>query len=257
MSGVIVADDHEVDVGRARRPRPPALSAQRKARRPRSARSRRRSCAPGSRCASRIHSSEVSTNSERSSFETNPLGDVGAEAGDRHRPAGRAASITPEPPRRSASRERPARRRPSPSPSPCRPGRGRPRPRTAGRACRRAHDALEPDVVDAREEDEPPLVLGLREHGDRAALSERLDHLHPGHDRVAGEVPGAVLVGDELPRGDALARDQLEHLVDEEERRAVRDDLLDLACRAVIELRQLRSRHAESRSRSDARPRWA
>ena len=50
-----------------------------------------------------------------------------------------------------------------------------------------------------------PAVLGLGEHRDRAALGERLDHLHPGHDRVAGEVAGAVGFGHGLPR-DARAR---------------------------------------------------
>ena len=39
-------------------------------------------------------------------------------------------------------------------------------------------DPLEADVVDPGEERELALVLGLREDGDRAALGERLDHLH-------------------------------------------------------------------------------
>ena len=90
------------------------------------------------------------------------------------------------------------------------------------------HDALEAHVVDAREERELAAVLGLREHGDRAALRERLDHLHAGHDRVAGEVAGAVLVGHGLARDDALARHELEHLVEQEQRVAVRQDRLDL-----------------------------
>src|SRR5262249_7734056 len=92
----------------------------------------------------------------------------------------------------------------------------------------RADDALEADVVDAGEERELALILRLREHGDGAALSERLDHLHAGHDRVAGEMAGAVVVGDRLPRHDALARHELDHLVDEQKGVAVRKDLFDL-----------------------------
>ena len=68
----------------------------------------------------------------------------------------------------------------------------------------RPHDPLEAHVVDAREERELAAVLLLREHRDGAALRERLDHLHAGHDRVAGKVAGAVLVGDRLARDDAL-----------------------------------------------------
>ncbi len=89
------------------------------------------------------------------------------------------------------------------------------------------HDALEANVVDAREERELAAILRLREHGDRAALRERLDHLHAGHDRVAGKVAGAVLVGDRLARDDALARNELEHLVDQQHRVAVRQHRLD------------------------------
>ena len=114
----------------------------------------------------------------------------------------------------------------------------------------RPHDALEADVVDAREERDPAAVLLQAEHGDRACLSERLDHLHAGHDRVAGEVAGAVLLGDELARDDAHVRLELDHLVEQEERIAVRQDRLD---RRLVE----RKVHAESRSRSPLRPRCA
>ena len=115
----------------------------------------------------------------------------------------------------------------------------------------RPHDALEADVVDAGEERELARVLGLREHRDRAALGERLDHLHARHDRVAGEVAGAVLVGDGLPRDDTLARHELEHLVDQQHRVAVRQHRLD---RRLV---QQRRAHAESFSRSVERPRCA
>src|SRR4029079_15244391 len=94
-------------------------------------------------------------------------------------------------------------------------------------------DPLAPGGGSAREEDRPARVLGLREDGYRAALSERLDHLHAGHDRVPREVTRAILVGDELPRQDALAWNELEHLVHQKKRRAVRDDRLD---RGLVEL---------------------
>src|SRR5262249_45665268 len=92
----------------------------------------------------------------------------------------------------------------------------------------RADDALEAHVVDAGEEREPAVFLRLREHGDGAALRKRLDHLHAGHDRVAGEMTGAIVVRDRPPRHDALARHELDHLVDEQEGVAVRKDLFDL-----------------------------
>src|SRR5205085_2997067 len=92
----------------------------------------------------------------------------------------------------------------------------------------RPNDALEPHVVDAGEERELATVLGLREHGDGTTLRQRLDHLHPRHDRVAGKMTSAVAVRDRLARDDALTGDELEHLVDEQEGIAVREDLLDL-----------------------------
>ena len=57
----------------------------------------------------------------------------------------------------------------------------------------RPDDPLEADVVDPGEEHEPAVVLGLREDRDRAALGERLDHLHAGHDRVVRKMARAVL----------------------------------------------------------------
>ena len=84
-----------------------------------------------------------------------------------------------------------------------------------GQLLARADDALEPDVVDACEQRELAAILLLDEHGDRAGLRERLDHLHAGHDRVAGEVPGAILFGDHLARDDARAGLELEHLVEQ------------------------------------------
>ena len=88
-------------------------------------------------------------------------------------------------------------------------------------------DALEAHVVDAGEEREPAAVRLLREHRDRARLGERLDHLHAGHDRVAGEVARAVLVGHALARDDARARIELDDLVQEQKGVPVREDLFD------------------------------
>ena len=62
---------------------------------------------------------------------------------------------------------------------------------------------------------------------DGAGLRERLDHLHAGHDRVAGKVPRAVLVGHALERDDARARIELDDLVQEQKGRAVGEDLFD------------------------------
>ncbi len=67
---------------------------------------------------------------------------------------------------------------------------------------------------------------------------------------IAGKVAGAVGLGDRPPREHALARGELEHLVDEQERIAMRDDPLDLGLAEE-------GRHAESRERIVARPRWA
>ena len=62
---------------------------------------------------------------------------------------------------------------------------------------------------------------------------------------------GAVLVGDRLPRDDALAGDELEHLVEEQHRVAVRQDRLDLG------LVQNDVVMPESLSRRPLRPRCA
>ena len=72
-----------------------------------------------------------------------------------------------------------------------------------------------------------PRFSSSREHRDGAGLRERLDHLHAGHDRVAGEVAGAVVVGHALARDDARARLELDDFVEQEERGAVGEDLFD------------------------------
>src|SRR5439155_14163027 len=117
-------------------------------------------------------------------------------------------------------------------------------------------DALEADVVDAGEERELAAVLLLGEYRHRPRLRERLDHLHAGHDRVPGEVARAVLLGDALARDDARAGLELEDLVDEQERRPVGQDRLDLG--AAEGRRQATERSSDSsRARSRARPRCA
>ena len=143
---------------------------------------------------STIHSSVVSTIVASSSFVTTFAGHVHAEPGDPDPRAVRLADHC------STAKVRVPRTASSPSTV----ARALPRP-IGPRTCSSAHssvelvagrdDALEAHVVDAGEERELAAVLLLDEHGDRAGLRERLDHLHAGHDRVAGKVPGAVLVG--------------------------------------------------------------
>src|SRR4051812_278422 len=67
----------------------------------------------------------------------------------------------------------------------------------------RLDDPLEAGVVDARKESDPAAVFLLREDGNRARLSHRLDDQHAGHHRPAGEVaaeeplvPAHALEGD-------------------------------------------------------------
>ena len=80
----------------------------------------------------------------------------------------------------------------------------------------------------AKNGDLAAVLLG-REHRDRAGLRDRLDRQHARHDRPLGEVPGEppVVGADLADADDALAGLELEDLVDEQERRAVRDQRLD------------------------------
>ena len=94
----------------------------------------------------------------------------------------------------------------------------------------RLDHALELAGVDAGEEGELAAVLLLDEDGHGAGLRHRLDRQHTGHHRSIGEVarePPVVLAQPAL-RHHAPPRLQHQHLVDEEERLPVRDDLLDL-----------------------------
>ena len=60
------------------------------------------------------------------------------------------------------------------------------------------------DVVDPGEKSEPPVILGLRKHGDSTALGQGLDHQHPGHRRATWEVAGQEGFG--LTRVEGLAK---------------------------------------------------
>ena len=67
------------------------------------------------------------------------------------------------------------------------------------------------------------------ERGDGTRLRQRLDHDHARGDRAAGKVPleEPLAVADELAGDVRYSGLELEHLVDEEKRVAVRDDRLD------------------------------
>ena len=242
MSGVTVATisrsiARRVDAGHLERPsRTPG------ARDPTSPRRRRRSGARGCPVRSRIHSSIVSTSFGELVVRDHALGHVAAEARDRDRAAVRAA-ITRRPPRRSACRARRARRRRSRAPCPCRSGRAPSRPRTTrsstspGRTIRLKRTSSMPAKSASL-----PRFSGCESTATAPHWASASTIFTPGMIGLPGKVAGAVVVGDRLARDHALARHELEHLVDEQERIAVRKDRLDLrACRAT--------RHAESRSR--------
>ena len=71
--------------------------------------------------------------------------------------------------------------------------------------------------------------------GDGRRLGERLDDEHAGHDRVAGEVPGEppVVVPERADGHAAHARLAVDDLVDEQKRRAVRQQLEHLLVREL------------------------
>ncbi len=97
-----------------------------------------------------------------------------------------------------------------------------------------AHDALEAAVVDPGEQPDPVAEPGLLGDVNRHRLGERLHLEHPGHHRqtreVALEIPLAG--GHALDPDDPLGlRVVLDDPVDEQERPAMRDQRLDLACR--------------------------
>src|SRR5881396_602281 len=94
----------------------------------------------------------------------------------------------------------------------------------------RLDDPLEAHVVDPREEREPAAILLLGKHSHCACLGHRLDDQDPWHHgpsrEVARQVP--LVRPHRLPRDHALARLELDDLVDQEKRLAVREDRLDL-----------------------------
>ena len=75
-----------------------------------------------------------------------------------------------------------------------------------------------------------PRFSSCAQHRDRARLRHRLDDQDAGHDRPPGKVACQIPLvrANGLPRDDALAGLELDHLVDQEERVAVREDLFDL-----------------------------
>ena len=117
------------------------------------------------------------------------------------------------------------------------------------------HGLLEAGRVDAREVEERPVAfLRLQRHEgeDRAGLRQRLDDQHARHHRMAREVAHEerLVDRDVLQRDDALARHELEHAVDEDDRIAVRQlphDLLDVHLHDCF---PCRSRDSSCRSRS-------
>ncbi len=233
MSGVTVATIDQVDRPRPRRPACSSACSRGRQREvgERLARARRRG-ARGCPVRSTIHSSEVSTSFASSSFVTtrsgtwqpSPVIETACRSG--------RVPITSAPPRTSAFRGRRARRRPSP-----RACRGRSGPRTRSSSHVELSSSPGSTIRLKRTSSMPaksaslPRFSSSREHRDRARLRQRLDHQHAGHDRAARESGPRRYHSSartRLARDDALAGLELEHLVEQEERLAVREDLLDL-----------------------------
>src|ERR1043165_4589063 len=87
-------------------------------------------------------------------------------------------------------------------------------------------------VINAAEEDELFIaVFDLAQSIDRADLRHRFDDEHAGHDGRAGKMSlkEGFVDGDLLEADDALARHKLDDAINEQERIAVRDDLLNRA----------------------------
>ena len=96
------------------------------------------------------------------------------------------------------------------------------------------HDlAAEARPIDAGEECQLAAVFGQRQRCHGAGLRQRLDDQYARHDRIPGEVPGEVrfVVADQLACHGAAAGLELEDLVDQQKRRAVRDDRHDFVDR--------------------------
>src|SRR5438874_10462037 len=109
----------------------------------------------------------------------------------------------------------------------------------------RLDDPLEATVVDPGEEGNLAAVRLVGEHGDRAALGNRLDRQDARHHRAVGEValkPPPVL-GHEKAPAHLPAGLELEHLVHEQEGGPVRDDRFD----RLPPERRFQLRHRQSR----------
>ena len=90
------------------------------------------------------------------------------------------------------------------------------------------HLTAEARLVDAAEQREPAREAFVAEHRDPAQLGEGLDHQHPRQGGTTREVPGEeVLVATQVPTAPGpLSRIELGDLVDQQERRSVRQDVL-------------------------------
>ena len=180
---------------------------------------------------SRIHSSEVSTIFAISSFVITRSGTCDPMPVIETWPFDVALPITPAPRRTSTFRARRA------APSTLASARPLPiGPRTRSRSHVSSSSSPGSTIrlkrtpsMPAKSASRPAVLLGAQ-HGDRARLRHRLDDQDAGHDRAPGKVTREVpLVGaNGLPGDDALAGLELGHLVDQEERVAVREDLFDL-----------------------------
>ena len=86
------------------------------------------------------------------------------------------------------------------------------------------HHPAETHLLDTAEEWQLAGEAGVREHGDRARLRERLELEHPREDRIPGEVTGEerLVAGHSVASPDPHRGFALVDLVHEQERRAVR-----------------------------------
>ena len=176
-----------------------------------------------------IHASFVSTNLREVVVRDDPRGGVGAEAGDADPRAGGGAD------HRSTAKVRVARAASWPSTfarrlaPPIGPRtwsishverRGR-RPGATMRLKRQSSMPAKKAIL--------PAVLLEHERGDGAGLRHRLDDQDTGHHGPLGEVAGEppAVLGHAIARDDARAGLELDDLVEEQERRAVREDRLD------------------------------
>ena len=233
MSGVTVAHDDQVDLGRvdarvarARRARPgSAMSVSAS-----SSRGDPPLADPGALDDPLVRSCRRYCSS--SSFVNTRSGTLHAEAGDPDPRAVRRADHA-RPLHRERERAAHGELAVHGAPSPCLGRSGRAPSRARSRASARRPGAT---MRLKRTSSMPaksailPAVLLLDEHRDRAGLRQRLDHQHAGHDRVPGKVARrstTVRPHAACARRRASPGLELGHLVEQEERIAVREDRLD------------------------------